>query len=209
MKNLVQQLISPLIRTKLLSLILGIIGFLASLYSLLVHIEIQISPHQGRMCDMTNTINCSHVIGSSFGEIATIPLGAFGLSYFIMVIIGAVFSLKEQASLKTTSYLQFFLACLGFVVAVFLFYISYFKIRVICPVCSLVHFILFTYFILQVRQLIKARKKNKSENISHYLIQKFIIYSICFALPPLAAGLFTPLLIDQIALAEKQPNKSK
>ncbi|RPH39386.1 MAG: hypothetical protein EHM87_24185, partial [Burkholderiales bacterium] len=55
-------------------LLVGIIGFGVSLWALVLHVQIKTGSAGALVCDINETINCTKIIGSEYGEIFGIPL---------------------------------------------------------------------------------------------------------------------------------------
>ncbi len=183
-------------KISIISIIIGFLGVFASLYALILHIQNLMKPGHGALCDINAAINCSSVIGSSYGELAAIPLGSYGIAYFIILICAAILPKISYITPKQHAILEFILGFIGFISVIVLFYISHSILKTICPTCSVIHILVTIYFVLKIIVLFKRRKlpKSPSQN-SDYLI-RFISICICLGLPPLAAGLIAPIVID-------------
>ena len=67
------------------SVVLGLLGFCVSLYSLAVHLQVTLKSGGKQLCDFNAAVSCSAVVGSSYGEFASIPLGAYGMTFFAII----------------------------------------------------------------------------------------------------------------------------
>jgi uncharacterized membrane protein len=64
------------------------IGTCLSLYSLYHHKLVKLAEGAtGAACNISSTVNCDAVASSAYSEIAGIPLGAFGLGFFIPLML--------------------------------------------------------------------------------------------------------------------------
>jgi uncharacterized membrane protein len=136
-------------------LILGIIGFAISGYSLHVHNLIKQGEDSG--CGFTNTINCDKVLASRYGEFLSIPLGIWGMVFFVIVILTAITSKGSTATLKQTAGWQLAVASAGFLTSVALTYISKVQIGAFCPICMATHATTTLLFLISLYSYIKAR----------------------------------------------------
>ena len=136
-------------------LILGAIGFAISGYSLHVHNLIKQGEDSG--CGFTNTINCDKVLASDYGKFLSIPLGIWGMVYFVIVILTAVTSKGSTATLKQTVGWQLAVASAGFLTSVALTYISKVLIGAYCPICMATHATTTLLFVVSLYSYFKAR----------------------------------------------------
>jgi uncharacterized membrane protein len=118
-------------------LILGNIGLALSAYSLYVHGLIKKGEDSG--CGFSNTINCDKVLASRYGEFLSIPLGVWGMVFFVIVILTAVTSKGSTTTVKQTAGWQLAVAAAGFITSVALIYISKVLIGAFCPICMATH----------------------------------------------------------------------
>lgn len=181
-------------KISIFSIIIGIIGFFLSLYALIVHIQLLLKSGLAPVCDFTTTVGCSNVIGSSYGEIAAIPLGAWGMAYFAIILSAALLPKFCKVNLKWLANLELIIAVVGFFSVSILFYISYFILKMLCPNCSAIHVTVVIYAVLKVNQFFKTRSLKQSES-SNALVT-FLAVSLCLGIPPLAAGLLSPILVN-------------
>nr|BFD31696.1 hypothetical protein GTC16762_13140 [Pigmentibacter ruber] len=174
------------------SIILSLIGFSVSLYSLIVHLQVTLKSSGKQLCDFNSTVSCSAVIGSSYGEIASIPLGAYGMTFFAILFSAAILPKFTQVTKKWLAQLELMLAGLGFLSVICLAYISYFKLQLVCPACSIVHITVLLYSTIKVFEFIKV--KNTPVGPKNDAFIRFMAVSLCLGLPPLAIGLLAPII---------------
>lgn len=178
-----------LTKINLISIILGIIGFFVSLYALIIHLKDGIGPH---ICDVNSSVNCTAVIGSSFGEFAAIPLGAYGMTYFAIIISAALMPKFAKINKKWLAFWEFIIAVIGIIVVCVLMYISYMVLQKICIVCSIIQGITILYAGIKVYQFIATRKEENLPKNDSFI--RFIAVAICLGLPPLGVGLLSPFI---------------
>ena len=135
---------------------LGALGIAISLYAFLIHRRIEAGGDSG--CGFTETINCDKVLASAYGKIFGIPLGAFGMAYFTMVIITAI-TTNRKSTLQQETGQRLALSSLGLASAVCLAYISYVIIKAACPICMATHATILAVFLVSLWQFFKVRRK--------------------------------------------------
>ncbi len=122
----------------------GIIGIVCSLF--LVHDQIQIwlNPHYVPSCSLNPVVNCGAVIGSKQGEVFGIPAPFLGLLVFpVLVTTGA--AMLAGAKLKRWFWQWIELGMLGGVVfALWLFWLSLYRVHALCPFCMTVDVVVYT-----------------------------------------------------------------
>lgn len=193
-------------RTDLVSLIIGVIGFATSLYALILHIQLKNSS-ETLGCDINDVVSCSKVIGGSYGELLSIPLGAYGMSYFGLVIALAILPLFVASSEAWIARWRMLAAFVGAAVSVFLAYIAYAKIEAVCLVCSTVHALTVVNFIWTGVRF--RRVKDQQQTVSEGGFSKLLAASLALSVPPLLAGVLLPhvtTLIGSSSTAESESN---
>jgi protein-disulfide isomerase/uncharacterized membrane protein len=195
-----------------LSILIGVSGFLVSLYALFVHVKTLMGPGGGTLCDVSATINCSAVIGSRYGEFAAIPLGAYGMAYFAIILAAAVTPKLSHITAKQLLKLELSIALVGLAVVGALAVISYTILKMVCPTCSIIHVLVVIYTILKIVQFIKLRKERISEShsdVSHMTTEPYVRFfglALCLAIPPLMVGLMSPLLVSYLGKSNPSHN---
>lgn len=179
------------------SILIAIGGLIVSLYALIVHLQILMSPGHGAFCDINVKFNCTDVISSSYGEIASIPLGAYGMTYFIILLAAAFLPKYTDVSKKQLSKIEFLLGLVGFISVVILFYISHSILNHICPTCSVIHVLTTLYFILKIISLIKNKGENDNSKDSSDFFIRFLAVCLSLGIPPLAVGLIAPIIVEK------------
>ena len=171
-------------RTDIVSLVLGLIGFATSLYALKLHVQLKNSS-EALGCDVNDLVSCSKVIGGSYGEFLSIPLGAFGMSYFGLVIALAILPVFAASSVAWIARWRMLTAFAGTIVSVFLAYIAYAKIGAVCIVCSTVHALTIVNFIWTTLQFRKVRQQEQT--VIEGGFAKLLAVCLALSVPPLLA----------------------
>lgn len=191
------------IRVSVPTVIIGAIGFFVSFYALVVHIQNLMKPGHGSFCDISANFNCSAVIGSSYGELASIPLGAYGMTFFVIMLSAAFLPKFSQVTRKQLARLEFFIGLIGFISVIALFYISHVILKIICPTCSIVHILVSIYFVMKFVRLFNSRNMFKVNTTNSDYFIRFLSVCICLGIPPLAAGLIAPIIIEKYFITPK------
>jgi uncharacterized membrane protein len=134
---------------------LGALGLAISLYAFLIHRRIEAGDPSG--CRISETINCDKVLASQYGALFGIPLGIFGMAYFLVVIVSAV-TTNRNTTLRQETAQRLVVAALGLCATVVLSYISYGILKAACPICMTTHAVIIVTFIVSLWQFLKVRK---------------------------------------------------
>ncbi len=110
-------------------------GLAASAWAIHVHLLIKAGEETG--CGISETISCDKVIGSQYGQVFGIPLGAYGVLFWALVFITAISS--RGASMRAAALQRLLLASVGLASSVVLAYISLGVLKHFCPVCATTH----------------------------------------------------------------------
>ena len=172
---------------------LGLVGFGVSLYALILHLKSTASSGAALTCDINDTVSCTKVLASSYGDLAGIPLGAFGMAFFGIVLAAAILPQLVQVSKRWIAHWQLTVGTVGFAVSVVLAYISYIKLAAVCVVCSTIHAITLVNFIVVLLAFLKHRREPNVAHPSAFL--KFISTALALSVPPLIAGAVAPSLL--------------
>ncbi len=123
-------------------LILGLIGFVVSLYLTIQHFTLT----KGA-CDVNQTISCSLVNSSIYSEIFGVPVAVFGLLWFAALFVLAWSAYKRNDKSAEKRLLYWNIAGL-----VFVLYLIFAEIllKKICPLCTVVHGVVLVTLILSI-----------------------------------------------------------
>jgi uncharacterized membrane protein len=138
---------------------LGGIGFAISIYAFRLHNVIVAGGASG--CGFTETINCDKVLASQYGALLGLPLGAWGMAYFILVVLVSV-TTNPQTSLQQETLWRLLVCGAGFLGTLALSYISYIVLKAACPVCMSTHAVIIACFGLALWQFFDVRKKART-----------------------------------------------
>ena len=137
---------------------LGALGFAISLYAFRLHGIIKAGGNSG--CGFSETINCDKVLASQYGAFFGLPLGAYGMAYFVLVILTAV-TTNPKTTLQQETTQRLVVASAGLIGAGVLMYISYGILKAACPVCMSIHATILAIFGIALWQFLNVRKKAK------------------------------------------------
>ena len=119
-------------------IVLAIIGLALSIYAVRAHALVEAGHASG--CSISESFSCDAVIGSKWGEFAGIPLGYYGVIFWIIVAITAISG--AGVSPKSAAVQRLGVATVGLLFSLGLFYIAEFVIDSDkhCPICLGTHF---------------------------------------------------------------------
>ncbi len=145
----------PAIRVSWPHIVLSFIGAGISMYAIHVHNLAMQGKETG--CGFTETISCDKVLASPYASIFGIPLGMFGLLFFVIVLLSAITT--NPATTLRQMVLQRLLVCgVGFAISVALTYISLAFIHAACPICLATHATTFALLLVSLWQFLKMRR---------------------------------------------------
>jgi len=118
-----------------LGVLFAVVGIGVSLYALQHHLQVMFFGQTDAECNINALFNCDRVAKSAFSEIFHIPLGVFGMGYFLAIltilIVAQIWNRFELAVLQTYTVL----VSLGVLTSLVLSLISTFRIGALCIVC--------------------------------------------------------------------------
>ena len=106
---------------------LAVLGLLLSSYALYVKWKVSRSDNYKPLCDINPHISCTRAFTNKYGNIAYFPNPLYGIFFYITVFILDLFRYKRYL---------FYLLILSVSGSLILAYISYFKQRNFCLVCT-------------------------------------------------------------------------
>jgi uncharacterized membrane protein/protein-disulfide isomerase len=122
-----------------LALAIAASGIAASLYSISHHMELRRNGHTEASCNINSVVNCDAVAASKYSEIFGIPLGVWGLGYFVAMAVLAVTIFAGHKSSKEHEPAWLIMAALGILTSVALAGISLGVLGTVCIVCVLIY----------------------------------------------------------------------
>ncbi|MCB9029546.1 MAG: thioredoxin domain-containing protein [Deltaproteobacteria bacterium] len=140
--------------------VLALLGVVASSVSLNEHATVLISQRLGvepesSFCNINDEFNCTAVNQSTWSTVFGVPIAAYGLFYFLL-LLGTVLLFLDRERYSNSKIEQVLLSqtTIGVAVSIALFFISKFEIGVLCPTCLAVYAInLFSFIaVITLRQ---------------------------------------------------------
>ena len=124
----------------------------------------------GSFCAVSETINCEAAAASSWSEIFSIPLGSWGMAFyfFLVVLVGQKFFTGFWSNQKIII-LTLVSSVVASIFSLFLFYISWADIGVLCPLCVLlylVNFLLLTISFIAFRRNAKVISSSTNQTLT-------------------------------------------
>ncbi len=152
-----------------LTLLLALLGAGVSALTIIEHLLLEISEETGLtlesgLCTIGATFNCKKVIGSEWSLILGIPLGYFGVAFYLLLFALTVAAFDEKFVGRTLAGATLFtMSLLASVFSVYLYLVSELKIGALCPLCLTTYGINFlllisTYLICPSVSLRERRK---------------------------------------------------
>ena len=143
-------------------LVLCALGFATAAYALVEHLRLKAGQESG--CGFTETIDCAPVLTSKYAEFFNIPLGVWGMLFFVLMALTATW--KESASTskqdeRRARLIQLAFAACGLATSVLLSVISYTKLRALCPICLSTHAVTTTLFFVSLWLFFRTKPDTK------------------------------------------------
>ncbi len=168
-----------------LEFIIVLIGFLASFFTYILHLQLKMQSGSPLICDVNEMINCSKVIGSEHGEFFGLPLGVWGMVYWLL-LLGLVFFPKfSSVSALYIAFWKWVVGTVGFLVSLALIFISSFVLSGICEFCFVVQLSCIAFFIVSFISYKKIRNVESNYFASKIDFIKLIlvgVFSFVFSL---------------------------
>lgn len=122
----------------------GIIGIICSLVLTYDQIKIWQNPSYQPACSLNPVVSCGSVIDSKQGDILSIPAPFFGLLVFPALLVVGV-AIWAGVQFKRWFWLALETGALGgFAFALWLFLISVYRVRALCPFCLITDVVVYT-----------------------------------------------------------------
>jgi len=113
-------------------ILLSLAGIAVSIYAYIVEVNISKNPEYKPACDLSDAISCSSTMSSTYSKLVGISNALIGMAYYFLVFVLASFSFAT---------IIFYLSIAAVLVSIVLAYISYFKIKSFCLICTSVYVI--------------------------------------------------------------------
>jgi uncharacterized membrane protein len=129
-----------------LLVIAGVAGIICSLVLIYDQIQIWENPNYIPACSLNPVVSCGTVINSKEGDIFRIPAPIWGLIAFpVLITVGA--AILAGAKFKRWFWLGLQLCITGGVAfALWLFWLSMYRVHALCPFCISVDVVVYTTF---------------------------------------------------------------
>lgn len=134
-----QETATPQKNTWMVAIGLAVVGIATSLYSIKHHLELRIQGHTEANCNINSTINCDAVAASKYSEVFGIPLGVWGLGYFLAMGLLALTIMTNHKSKREHEPAWFALTAIGILSSIALASISLGVLGTVCIVCVLIY----------------------------------------------------------------------
>lgn len=134
--------------------VLGLIGLALSAYTLHLHYIVKSGGDSG--CGFSNTISCDKVL-RNYGELLHIPWGAYGIVYFLIVLVTAITTQPPGAD-RSVAGSRLAVAGAGFLVSIGLTAFSITVIHAACPFCLATHTTTLLIFLVSLWGYLRARR---------------------------------------------------
>ena len=105
---------------------LSSIGLLISLYAFYVKIRMKKDKSYSAACDINEKISCTKAMGSKYGSFFIVPNSVWGIGFYALLLALSWMQVFQAV---------FWLSVIAVLGSVYLAYVSFFKIRILCPLC--------------------------------------------------------------------------
>ncbi len=113
-------------------ILLPLLGLLISAYALTIKRKMNADKNYRPLCDISSMISCTKAIGSGYGSMFLVPNSIFGILFYGIVLALAVLGLVQWV---------FWLSAASVLGSIYLAYLSFYKLRIICPLCTAAYLI--------------------------------------------------------------------
>ncbi|MEK9727814.1 MAG: vitamin K epoxide reductase family protein [Candidatus Margulisiibacteriota bacterium] len=158
-----------------MNLILSIIGLINAVYLTFLHYNTGFGCAIGKGCET--------VITSAYGSLLGIPIAAFGVSLYLILILSEILLYRNEIEKNKAKTLKLFLTTPAAAMGIILFSIQFVYIGSFCAFCSLNSLILVILFIQSYREYLVDKTIDITLSFS-----KILLYLV-LALLPLTFGL--------------------
>jgi protein-disulfide isomerase/uncharacterized membrane protein len=119
----------------IVAILLALLGMALSAYLMMHHLQVKAEGGTNAACNINATFSCDEVAKSKYSEVLGIPLGVFGLGYFLAMAVLAVVSLLNPAQRREHMQTYAVMAAVGVATSLGLAGISAFGLGTFCIVC--------------------------------------------------------------------------
>lgn len=121
--------------------VIAISGAFVSSYSVWHHVRVRLEGVTDAACNLSERLSCDTVASSSYSEFLGIPLGVWGLGYFLTITSLLFLSSIKKDLYKTGLRIWGALVLTGILVSLGLAAISFFILKSLCPTCLIIYFL--------------------------------------------------------------------
>lgn len=121
------------------SILTSLTGASLSFYSVILHRQAK-SLGSDLSCNVNQIINCEKAIDSAFSEFLSVPLGVWGIGFFLSLILIQALHLTNEENREEHALGYLGLTFSGSAVSLFLITIGIFKLKSLCLNCLAIHF---------------------------------------------------------------------
>jgi uncharacterized membrane protein/protein-disulfide isomerase len=119
---------------------LSLVGLVASALSAKIHAQHQLGVGGQSFCDINKELSCTAVIGSPYSYFFGVSLSAWGLAFFLGLVLLSLRVWKVQKpKIETVVSVVTLCTLLGSCFSLYLFLVSELKIKALCPLCLVVY----------------------------------------------------------------------
>ncbi len=122
-----------------LAVLLAVLGLAVSVYATRHHLMLKAQGVTDAACNVNDALSCDAVANSAYSEIQGIPLGVFGIGYFVALAVLATIVLIGHRTWREHMQGYVALVGIGVLTSIALFVISVTKINVACPTCIAIY----------------------------------------------------------------------
>lgn len=123
----------------IIGLLLAVIGLGLSLYATFHHMQLKASGVTDAICNINASFSCDDVASSSYSEVFGIPLGVYGIGYFLAMITLLGTAMIKDEYRRDTLHAYVVLSAIGLITSLVLGGISLFSLKVGCVVCMAIY----------------------------------------------------------------------
>jgi protein-disulfide isomerase/uncharacterized membrane protein/rhodanese-related sulfurtransferase len=122
-----------------IGIILAILGGLMSIYTINHHLHVKAEGKTDFACNINEVFNCDDVVNTRYSEVAGIPLGVWGLGYFLATLFLLCLALWRRKSIKTWLQTYAAMTAMALGVTILAVYTMWSSVGAFCPSCLEVH----------------------------------------------------------------------
>ena len=124
--------------------ITAFIGLLLSAYALYVEKKTERSTSYKAACDISDKISCTKAFKSKYAKMMGLSNSLFGLFVYIFILALTLYGDER---------IIFFLSAFAVLGSIYLAYISYFKLKNLCVVCTSIYLVNFLLLVFSYKYL--------------------------------------------------------